>query len=142
LFAVLSAAAMLVYAPVIRAAPQEPGTSPPLSFERIKEGLDRPPPPKLRPAVPVRFPPTFKSRVDRRAFVPTLEEHLHKEFDLNLLQRQSAEWASKCCGLDIGWLARHVEKALRERTIRKTREQIARELAELNKRRAEQAQTK
>ena len=64
-------------------------------------------------------------------FVPSLEEHLRKEFALNLLQRQSAEWASKCCGYDIGQLVKIVDKALQARKLRKTREQIARELAEL-----------
>ena len=62
---------------------------------------------------------------------PTLEEHLRKEFTLTLLQRQSAEWASKCCGYDIGQLVKIVDKALQARKLRKTREQIARELAEL-----------
>lgn len=75
--------------------------------------------------------PTFKSRVDQRAFVLTLEEALHKQFDLNDLQRQSAEWASKCCGFDVGQLVKIVDEALTRRKIRKTREQIARELAEL-----------
>ena len=76
---------------------------------------------------------TFKVRVDQRVFVPTLEEHLHKEFDLNLLQRQSADWASRCCGFNLGTVVEYFETALRNRTIRKTREQIARELAELER---------
>jgi uncharacterized protein YfcZ (UPF0381/DUF406 family) len=69
--------------------------------------------------------------VDQRVFVLTLEEALHKEFDLNELQRQSAEWAAKCCGYDIGQLITKIDDALRERKIRKTRQQIWRELAEL-----------
>jgi uncharacterized protein YfcZ (UPF0381/DUF406 family) len=60
-----------------------------------------------------------------------LEEALHKEFDLNELQRQSAEWSSKCCGFNIGQLVEEASKALRARQIRKTQEQIWRELAEL-----------
>jgi hypothetical protein len=75
--------------------------------------------------------PTFKTRVDQRVFVLTLEEALHKEFDLNAFQRQSAEWASKCCGFNLGQVVTSVDEALRDRKIRKTREQIARELAEL-----------
>jgi hypothetical protein len=75
--------------------------------------------------------PTFRTRVDQRVFVPSLEEHLRKEFTLTLLQRQSAEWASKCCGYGLGQLVKGVNKALRDRKVRKTHEQIARELAEL-----------
>jgi hypothetical protein len=69
--------------------------------------------------------------VDQKALVLTLEEELHKEFDLTEFQRQSAEWRSKCCGLDLGWVFRSIEKALDERKLRQTRQQIARELAEL-----------
>ena len=114
------------------AAPQEPSSVPPLSLERIREELEKSPAERLRLDVPLPPPrPTFKSRVDQRVFVLTLEEDLHKEFDLNELQRQSAEWASKCCGYNLGQLVKMVDDALRDRKIRKTREQIARELAEL-----------
>ena len=80
--------------------------------------------------MPLRVP-TFRSRVDQRVFVLTLEEALHKEFDLNDLQRQSAEWASKCCGYNIGQLVQMIDDAMKQRKIRKTQEQIWRELAEL-----------
>jgi hypothetical protein len=94
--------------------------------------LDKAPPRPLKLDVPVHLTmPTFKTRVDQRVFVPSLEEHLRKEFTLTLLQRQSAEWASKCCGYDLGQLVEGVNKVLRDRKVRKTREQIARELAEL-----------
>jgi hypothetical protein len=83
---------------------------------------------------------TFRTRVDQRVRSLTFEEWLDKEFTLNDLQRQSAEWASMCCGgvslggaygirLDV--LFNHLEKALERRRVRKIREQIARELAEL-----------
>jgi hypothetical protein len=115
------------------AAPQEPASAPPVSLERVREELERNPTGRLRLDAPLPRPlPTFRSRVDQRVFVPTLEEHLHKEFDLNVLQRQSAEWASKCCGYDLGQVMKIVDKAMRDRKIRKTREQIARELAELD----------
>ena len=61
----------------------------------------------------------------------SLEEWLDKEFNLTELQRQSADWASKCCGIGLGPLFQSVENALERRKIRKIREQIARELAEL-----------
>ena len=64
-------------------------------------------------------------------FVLTLEEALHKEFDLNDLQRQSAEWSSRCCGINLGQVLQMIDDAMKERKIRKTREQIWRELAEL-----------
>lgn len=79
----------------------------------------------------LELPPLFKSRVNQRMFVLTLEEVLHKEFDLNVLQRQSADWAGKCCGYNLGSLLKGVNDARRDRKARKTREQIARELAEL-----------
>jgi aerobic-type carbon monoxide dehydrogenase small subunit (CoxS/CutS family) len=93
--------------------------------------LDKAPRRQFKADAPVRPAPTFKTRVDQRVFVPTLEEHLRKEFALTVLQRQSADWASKCCGYDPGQLVKAVTQALKDRQIRKTREQIARELAEL-----------
>ena len=114
------------------AAPQQPDSAPPVSLNRIKAQLARAPVRDLKPAAPVPLrAPTFRSRVDQRVFVLTLEEALHKEFDLNDLQRQSAEWASKCCGYNIGQLVEMASDALRARKIRKTQEQIWRELAEL-----------
>jgi hypothetical protein len=113
------------------AAPQEPPSLPPVSLERIREGLEKTPERSLK--FDAHMPPvvTFKSRVDKRAFVLSLEEQLRKDFTLNLLQRQSAEWSSKCCGINLNQVFTSVEKALQRRQLRKIREQIARELAEL-----------
>ena len=74
--------------------------------------------------------------------MPTLEEVLHKEFDLNDLQRQSAEWASKCSAIDFGLIFRSVDKAMEERRIRKIRDQIAQELAFIEAARAAPAVVK
>jgi hypothetical protein len=115
----------------LTAAPQQPDNVPPVSLDRIREGLSQAPALELKTSVPVQLPPVFKSRVDQRVFVLTLEQALHKEFDLNILQRQSADWASKCCGFNLGQLLTVADEAVRDRKIRKTREQIARELAEL-----------
>jgi hypothetical protein len=132
LLAVLCVPALAVCPATLGAAPQQPATVPPVSLDRIREELEKTPGRGLKLDVPMPVPaPTFKTRVDQRVFVLTLEEALHKEFDLNDLQRQSAEWASKCCGFDRGQLVKIVDEALRARKIRKTREQIARELAEL-----------
>lgn len=111
------------------AAPQQPETAPGVSLERIREGLEKPPPPRLEPKVPVQLRPTFRSRVEGRPWVPTLEEHLHQEFDLNPLQRQSAEWRSRCCGFNLGLIFDHIEKVRREREERRVRAQIAHEVA-------------
>lgn len=115
----------------IAAAPQEPAGSLPVSLERIREDLTKPPPPRLKPAGPLQLPPIFKSRVEQQTWVPTLQQHLHKTFDLTPMQRQSADWAARCCGYNLGALVKGAEDLLRARKIRKTREQIRRELAEL-----------
>ena len=126
------AAGLTMSAPApVHASPQEPASVPATSLERVKKRLERPPAPPLAPAVPVQLRPTFRSGVDQRVYVLTFEEDLHKTFDLNDFQRQSAAWSAKCCGLDLGTLFKTIDKAMDERRARKTREQIARELAEL-----------
>lgn len=120
-------------------AAQPPTGDTPGSLARIRGELAAAPRIKN---VPAQFPVTFKTRVDQRVFVPTLQEHLHKEFDLTPLQRQSADWAGRCCGIKLGALVKGVEGARRERKIRKTREQIARELAQLDAIRAREALSK
>lgn len=129
--AALLASALMVSPAILAAAPQEPAGGLPISLERIREDLEKPPAPRLTPVEPVRLRPTFRTRVDQRSWVPTLEEHLHQTFDLTPMQRQSADWAAKCCGFKVGQVVKIAEDALRARKIRKTREQIARELAEL-----------
>lgn len=132
---------LVVYAGSRQAVAQAPAGGSPVSLDRIREELATAVSPRIR-NVPVRFPVVFRSKVDQRVFVPTLQEHLHKEFDLTPMQRQSAEWAARCCGIKLGALVTHVEDALRERKIRKTREQIARELAELEAARARERDSK
>ena len=98
-----------------------------MSLDRIKKNLART---GLKLDVPIPPPrPTFKSRVDQRQFVLTLEQALHRDFDLNELQRQSANWAAKAGGYDLSLLFNAIDRAMVERKIRKTREQIAQELA-------------
>ena len=129
---VLWCAGLTMSAPApVHASPQEPASVPGTSLERVKKRLERPPAPPLAPAVPVQLRPTFRSGVEQRVYVLTFEEDLHKTFDLNYFQRQSAAWSAKCCGLDPVMLIKAVDKALDERRVRKTREQISRELAEL-----------
>lgn len=130
LFAALWLPALVLCGATLGAAPQQPTDVPPVGLDRIRDGLEHAPALQLKTDVALQLP-TFKSRVDQRVFVLTLEEALHRDFDLNIIQRQSADWASKCCGYDLGQLVKLVDKAVEDRKIRKTREQIWRELAEL-----------
>lgn len=122
---------VLSAAVVVHASPQDPAGGAPTSLTRVKEQLNTPIARPLAPSGPVRLRPVFKSAVDKHPFVLTLDQDLHKTFDLNQLQRQSAAWASQCCGLDLVRLIKAVRQANDERLVSKTRAQIARELAEL-----------
>jgi hypothetical protein len=115
----------------VRAAAQEPAAPPPGSLERIGERLKTTTAPS-RFDTPLQQPvATFRTSVEGRSFVLTLEEQIRKDFTLNDLQRQSADWASKCCGINLNQLFQSAERALHRRKVRRIREQIARELAEL-----------
>jgi hypothetical protein len=116
------------------AASQEPPPAPPESLARIREGLKQPPPRRFKLDMPVPVA-TFKTSVEQRVYVLTLENWIEKEFKLTALQRQSAEWGSKCCGLSLDPLFKSAGRALQRRKERKIREQIARELAQLEARR-------
>ena len=116
----------------LEAAPQEPTSVPPVSLERIREKLEKAPARPLKLDVQLQLPvATFKTSVNQRVYVLSLEEQLRKDFTLTALQRQSADWASKCCGLNLNQLFNSAERALHRRKVRKIREQIARELAQL-----------
>lgn len=132
------AIAALVFAPLLplsatlAAAPQEPTSVSSFSLERIRQQLEKPPAQPLNLDGQLHLPvATFKTSVERRRFTLTLEEELHKEFELNLLQRQSRDWASRCCGYNLNQLATSVKKGLQRRKARKIREQVGRELAEV-----------
>ncbi len=133
-FAVLALVALAARFPVnLDAAPQYPATPQPDSLERIRAELGNTPAGGVKFDRPLQVPvvPTFKSSVEQRVYVLTLEEWLHKEFDLNVLQRQSAAWSSRCCGLDLSQLVKSLGKARQARKQRRIREQIGRELAML-----------
>jgi hypothetical protein len=100
-------------------------------LERISEQLKKTPAPTVFDMpLPVRVT-IFKTSVEGRVYGLTLEEQLRKEFTLTALQQQSADWASRCCGLNLNQLFRIAEEALHRRKVRKIRQQTARELAEL-----------
>jgi hypothetical protein len=120
------------------AAPQGPTKDLPVSLDRIRDALAKPPPTGLKLDRPEQVPvATFKTRVDQRVYVLSLEEWLEKEFKLTALQRQSADWAAKCCGLRLDPMFDSLEKALQRRRVRKIREQIASELAQVEAARKE-----
>ena len=119
----------------VEAAPQEQSGETGTSLDRIKQKLDRAPAP-LKPSGELRLRPTFRSEVVKNPFVPTLEEHLHKTFDLTDFQRKYAAYAAGAGGIDLGFIFRKIEKALDERRISNIRTQIRRELADLEAARA------
>ena len=113
------------------AAPQATDTLPPQSVERIRNTLNSTPTESLKFDVKLEKPvATFRRSVNQRAFTITILEQLRKDFELTPLQRQSAEWSSRCCGLNLLTLTKSLEKAWRLRQERKAREQVRREFAE------------
>jgi hypothetical protein len=137
--AVFSPLALVVcLSATLGAAPQGPTKDLPVSLDRIREELAKPPPPELKLDAPLQVPvATFKTGVDQRVFVLSLEDWLEKELKMGVLQRQSADWAAKCCGISIDPLFKSIKDALHSRKKRKLREQIARELAEIEAARKE-----
>jgi hypothetical protein len=112
------------------AAQQPPGSDLPVSLERIREGLGKPDERAL--IIPPLVPLTrFKTGVEERTYMLPFKEQLDKDLEPTLLQAQSRDWASRCCGIDLGMLFNPIERALQRRKERKIREQIARELEEL-----------
>lgn len=117
--------------PAPAAAPQQPpAVDLPVSLEHIREGLEKTEE-GLLAFPPPAPPPRFRTTVEEKRFMLSFEEQLHKDLEPTLLQKQSREWASKCCGMDVGALFKGIDRALQQRRERKLREQIARELDEL-----------
>jgi hypothetical protein len=115
------------------AGPQEPaGLELPTSLERVRAGVEKPKAFTFEVGAG-KEPPVarFETRIEVRRYMLSFEEQLHKDLELTPLQRQSQEWASRCCGLDLGVLFKPIERALERRKKRKIGEQIARELEEL-----------
>ena len=114
------------------AAAQEPAKDLPVSLDRIREEAVANRADELKLDLPVEMPVArFKTRVDQRVFVLPFEDWLEKELKMGVLQKQSADWAAQCCGISLDLLFKPLEKELQRRKERKIREQIARELAEL-----------
>lgn len=114
------------------AAQELSGSDSPVSIERVKDSLTRTPAQSLRFDARMPLPAaTFRVTVNQRLFVLPILDSLRKEFELTPLQRQSADWSSRCCGLSIAALTEGIERAFRQRKERRVREQVARELAEV-----------
>lgn len=114
------------------AAQQLPAAGQPVSLTRIRAGIEDPAEHPLKAsAASEPATPRFRTSVEERTYMLTFEEYLHKQLELTPMQRQSQEWASKCCGLDLDVVFKPIERALQRRKERKLREQIARELEEL-----------
>jgi hypothetical protein len=121
--------AALSPAPAV-AQEQPPGADLPVSLERIREGLEKPAEHAL--SLPPLVPLTrFRTSVEERTYMLPFKEQLDKDLEPTLLQKQSRDWASRCCGMDLGVLFKSIDQALQRRQERKIREQIARELEEL-----------
>jgi hypothetical protein len=123
--------AALVWPVSAETAPQEPNGSSD-SVEHVRSGLHRTPSQSLK--FDARMPTpvaTFKVTVDERVFGLPIVEQLRKDFELTPLQRQSAEWRAKCCGLNLLTLADHIDKALRQWKEQRIRDRVSRELAEV-----------
>ena len=114
------------------AAPQEEAAAPPDAVEHVKAALNRTPSQSLR--FDARMPApvaTFRVSVDERVFGLSIVDKLRKEFELTPLQRQSAEWRSKCCGINLLTLADGIGKAFRQWKEDRIHDRVSRELAEV-----------
>ena len=104
----------------------------PVSLDRIRAAVDKPEVHPLVINVPLQLEvPRFETSVEVRSFMLSFEEQLRKDLEPTPLLRQSRDWASRCCGIDVNLLIKPIERALQERKRRKIRERIARELEEL-----------
>lgn len=126
----LSLAAML-WPAFAEAAPQAP-VAPRDSVEQVRAALSRTPSQSLR--FDARMPTpvaTFKVTVDARVFGLSIVDQLRKEFELTPLQRQSADWRAKCCGINLLTLADSIGKAVRRWKEDRIHDRVSSELAEV-----------
>jgi hypothetical protein len=120
----------------VEAAPQQGPQDTPQAVQHLRQQLEQPAPP-IKNAPPPRPIPTFRASGDHRVWVLTLEEQLHKEFDLTPLQRQSADWSGRCCGINLIEVAKGIDKAVQQEKERRVRSQISREVAAIEAARAQ-----
>lgn len=115
----------------IGAAPQDPPTTP-ASVQHVKTALNRTPSRSLK--FDARMPEpvaTFRVSVDTSVFGLSIVDQLRKEFELTPLQRQSAEWRAKCCGVNLLSIADAIEKGVHQWQEKRIHDRVSRELAEV-----------
>jgi hypothetical protein len=113
------------------AAPQEPAGSP-AAVDHVRATLNRTPSQSLK--FDARMPQpvaTFRVSVDTSVFGLSIVDQLRKEFELTPLQRQSAEWRAKCCGINLLSVADAIEKGVRQWKENRIHDRVSRELAEV-----------
>jgi len=137
--ALLACGVLLVISVSASAQPRAPAQQPasdlsslldPDTLCRLKESLRRSPEGRL--TLDVQFPvATFRTTVEQRVYLPDFTEQLHNEFALTVLLRQSQDWSARCCGVGLDALVEILLKKLQARAARKIREEVARELAQV-----------
>ena len=118
--------------PVAAGAATQEAAAAPDSVENVKAALSRTPSQSLR--FDARMPEpvaTFRVTVDQSVFGLSIVDQLRKEFELTPLQRQSAEWRSRCCGINLLSLADSIGKAVRQWKEQRIHDRVSRELAEV-----------
>jgi hypothetical protein len=125
--------ALLVALASLGAPAQAPLAELPVSLERIRDELKKPP--AIDPNRPLEQPvATFRITIEHPRYVPTIEEWIRDEFKLTALQRQSAEWGAKCCGFNLLTAFDGLKKAYRRSKEERIRREIAAIVAELEAR--------
>ena len=125
-------AMLLTVAGRAAAAPQDPVTPQPSSVEHVQNTLNRTPPHSLKFDAKVPVPAaTYKITVTQPLFVLPIMDTLRKQFELTPLQRQSADWSARCCGVNLVALTESIEKAFRRWEEGRIHDRVSRELAEV-----------
>lgn len=91
--------------------------------------LERTPAERLKPDLQLPVA-TFRATVEQRRVMRSFDEWFQKEFELSPFQRQSQEWRSRCCRIELVGSENTRDPALQRREAHKIPEQIARELAQ------------
>ena len=115
--------------PPDRSRQWDPPDEPPIvSVDDVRRRLSRPPA-QLLVSLPLSTT-TFRTEV-RQLYMPDFKEYFHGLFELNTIQRQSADWASRGSGINLIALAKGIQRAWRDYQVGKTRAEIEAELAQL-----------
>lgn len=114
---------------------QEPDGAPPVSLDRIRKQAAKAPAIKVEVRAPdprtEKPVATFRTNVEGRVYMLPFLEYLRKEFEMNELQRQSQEWRSKCCGVNLLSIPPMINRAVKKHQAAEAHEQVTRELAEI-----------